>query len=662
MMRNSGSKTENTKRHAYFKKLRDTHIYRFFQRIKKYLMKNPTQKKLKYIYIIGSFGLLITLAVIPPIGFYLGIYKEERAVFTKYHQYELAQSITQRTQKVKENYKDVTLSDSNLSKIKQTLFTSPASPKDSPDLPDIYSPGFRINLSSNIQEKSEPDRQFLITLLRDVALLNSTDKLSIITRMFSSSKIDQNIYLRILKEKFKPKTNWFIKHEERSTDSSEHDKKKQKKSIVMLEKNFQQPLYLGDMDNGPKNPVLDLMDITITTPFSSSKVDYVLLFFCILILLPITYWVIKAFMKIIFIFNIIPPVSTDGRRLIPMADIERQIRIRLLDEKPVESEIQHVIAPHRFRETDSIKTILNQCKTTGKKEIVIDQFDIDLDDAAIALKKLEFLEGLETIKDKRVIIRTAIDPMFLLTSRSQDRRLREPDMQDDLLARWAAVLQNYSKLRGVASKDEYQRLRDDFMKKELNKICPEKVKQCLANEGWPNRQLQNYAIKLAKQKELKKYSIEDIVDQFRDIADALYRRIWLSCSTDEKILLFRLAEQGFVNWRMENALRSLIRRRIVIMAPNFRLMNESFRQFVLQAEHPQIFQEWEQAAGISVWSIVKTPLILLAVALVAFFFITQRETFSQSLQILSAVAAGIPIIFKVIGALTQSRKIPEDLD
>ena len=627
------------------------------------------KRKLKTTYIIGSFSLLISLAVIPPIGFYLGVYKEEKAVFIKYFQYELAQSIKQRTQRLKENYKDVTLSNSNLDKIKHTLFTSSASSKDSQDLPDIYSPGFIINLGSSIPEAPEPDSQYLITLLRDVPLLHSSDKLSIITRMFSNSEIDQEKDkksdtkndMKVVSEdkqvKFKPETRWFVEKITRQVDQNKTDKKKPKKNIVMLEKNFQQPLYLGDIDNGPKNPVLGLMDITISTPFSSVKINYPWLILGIPILIMIICWVIKAFMKIIFITNLVPPVSTDGKILASMKIINKQIQIRLLDEEQEDTEIQEKITPQQIRVANSIKSILNRCKTTQKKEIVLDRFDIDLDDTSIALKKLELLEGLETIEDKQVIIRTAIDPLFLLTSRSHEKRLREPGSQDDLLPRWAAVLQSYSKLRRLSEENEYQKLRDDFIKNKLNGVGPEQVKKCLADEGWPNRRLQEYAKKLAGQEELKTYSVDDIVDQFRDIADAHYRKIWLSCSTDEKILLFRLAEQGFVNWRMEHALRSLIRRRIVVMSPNFRLMNESFRQFVLQAEHPQTFQEWEHAAGISVWGTVKTPLILLAFALVAFFFITQREAFSQSLQILSAVAAGIPIIFKVIGALTQSRKI-----
>ena len=94
------------------------------------------------------------------------------------------------------------------------------------------------------------------------------------------------------------------------------------------------------------------------------------------------------------------------------------------------------------------------------------------------------------------------------------------------------------------------------------------------------------------------------------------------------------------------------------MAPNFRLMNESFRQFVLNAEHLQSFQKWEVAAGISIWGRIRTPLIMVGIAMGAFFFITQREISGQSLRILSAVAAGLPIILKAIGLLTQGKKIP----
>ena len=101
-----------------------------------------------------------------------------------------------------------------------------------------------------------------------------------------------------------------------------------------------------------------------------------------------------------------------------------------------------------------------------------------------------------------------------------------------------------------------------------------------------------------------------------------------------------------------------MRRRIVFMAPNFRLMNDSFRQFILMAEDPQTVQEWEESAGIGLWARIKIPLILLGITLFAFYFITQREAFSQSLRIFSALAAGLPIIFTALGSLIQGRRIP----
>ncbi len=665
MLRNSGRKSISKSRHIY-------------------------PKKLKIIYTTGALGLLLSLAVLPPVGIYLGIYKEEAAVFIKYHQYEIAQSIRKKAQMLKEKYKGVELSDTNREKMKRILFHDPAPPReDGKDFPEMYTKGFDTILARNIPEALPWKlRQRLIAFLSDIPMLHNSDKMAVITRMFSDlgtdpeenkpgegketekdkeaqkdKEVEKN---RGIQKKEEPETDWFIEYMEAPKNPKKPDEHRLKKYIVMLEKNFLQSVYLGLPDNGLKGDVQGPMDIQITTvSYEKPHISTIWLTLCVLIVFLILYLLIKAFMKMIFVIDIIPPVSIDGKVLVDDKDIKNQIQIRLQDDEPVEAEGRLIIAPNDIRESVSLKPLLEQCRTSAVKEIILDRFDTDLDEAPVALKKLILLEGLAPLEDKRVIIRTAIDPLFLLTSRSNEQKFNETDKNDLLLTRWAVALQDYSKLRSLSEENGYYRLRNDFMDNELSKIypyefMPEKVRQCLADEGWPNRRLKEYAKKLAGQQMLEKYSVEDIVDQFRDLADAHYRKIWLSCSTDEKIILFRLAQQGFVNWRMKNALRSLIKRRIVVMAPNFRLMNESFRQFVLMAENPQSFQKWEEAEGISVWGTIKTPLILMGIALCSFFFITQREAFGQSLRILSAVAAGVPIIFKAFEALTQSRKIPPE--
>ena len=77
------------------------------------------------------------------------------------------------------------------------------------------------------------------------------------------------------------------------------------------------------------------------------------------------------------------------------------------------------------------------------------------------------------------------------------------------------------------------------------RLVPKNAKQSLVDEGWPNRLLKQYAKKLTELNEIKYYAVDNIVDKFKDLADAHYRKLWLSCSTDEKILLYRLAVAGF---------------------------------------------------------------------------------------------------------------------
>jgi uncharacterized membrane protein HdeD (DUF308 family) len=83
-------------------------------------------------------------------------------------------------------------------------------------------------------------------------------------------------------------------------------------------------------------------------------------------------------------------------------------------------------------------------------------------------------------------------------------------------------------------------------------------------------------------------------------------------------------------------------------------MNESFRLFILHAERPETFVEWERHGGPSLWSKMRGPALVALGILAAFFFATQREALSQSLGLLAAVAALAPGVISILSNISRS--------
>ena len=186
------------------------------------------------------------------------------------------------------------------------------------------------------------------------------------------------------------------------------------------------------------------------------------------------------------------------------------------------------------------------------------------------------------------------------------------------------------------------------------KECPEDLQQALLDEGTPNSRLQEQALRLAADPGIAGFAPDEVVESMLDLAQAHYRRIWVSCSTEEKILLYRIAKEGFVNRRVEEILRPLQRRGLVFTDPNCRIMNESFRRFILTAERPEAMLEWEQRGGESAWARMRAPIMIGLILVAAFFFATQREAFDNSLGFFAALTAGAPALIKILGMTTRS--------
>ena len=76
------------------------------------------------------------------------------------------------------------------------------------------------------------------------------------------------------------------------------------------------------------------------------------------------------------------------------------------------------------------------------------------------------------------------------------------------------------------------------------------------------------------------------IDYLRGTLIEHYQHLWVASSRAERVILDNLARGRVVNISAALALRSLIRRGLVVLDPEPRLINASFAAFVRQAERP----------------------------------------------------------------------------
>src|SRR5262249_49137725 len=75
----------------------------------------------------------------------------------------------------------------------------------------------------------------------------------------------------------------------------------------------------------------------------------------------------------------------------------------------------------------------------------------------------------------------------------------------------------------------------------------------------------------------------DVRREFSLAAEPYYRALWQTRSLDEKVVLLHLAEEGVINPRSKPVAMQLVHAGLIVRDPNLRIMNETFRRFILRA-------------------------------------------------------------------------------
>jgi hypothetical protein len=287
----------------------------------------------------------------------------------------------------------------------------------------------------------------------------------------------------------------------------------------------------------------------------------------------------------------------------------------------------------------------------GHPVVVVDHFEFDMDNADTSFTKLKLLEQLLYVERKRVILVSAVDPMFYLATSSPEiitPNNGSHESPGQILDRWAAVLSMFEKAK-------FEDVKEGYFKRVLTgqgDPGQEQMAEIIKNECNHTAQLRKIGLDMLKaHRHQEPVSKAELVEELLDRADSYYRVLGSTCTKDERLVLFQLARDGWANPKNERAIQQLQRRRLIHRGSGYRIMNDSFCQFIRTAHCPEEAAQWEADEQHSTWSAVKLGLSTALLMFGAWLLFTQQDVFQMGIGYVAALGTASGAILNLTRSL-----------
>jgi len=309
---------------------------------------------------------------------------------------------------------------------------------------------------------------------------------------------------------------------------------------------------------------------------------------------------------------------------------------------------------------------LMKINSTESGATVVTDIDDDVEDLEITYSKLELLEELVNDPSRTIVVLSKNPPAIL----SDSVRRAQPDSAPDK-ARWTQMLKAFVVLdwrdapvvSPVAISVAPSRV--SGWRRWIPRIRPagsdsalRTHEALLSREGQPDRFLRRICDDIRESDAFKSGFLtrEQILDEIEERASGYYRRVWESCSDDEKVVLGHVALVGLANAASRRVVRRLLVRRLLTKDPDLRLMNRTFRLFVLSPANRAAVVRLEGMAEPSTWDRLRLPLVILASAAGVFLYTTQRDVFTSTVAMVGGVTTAVPAIVRALSLIAQRQQ------
>jgi hypothetical protein len=333
-----------------------------------------------------------------------------------------------------------------------------------------------------------------------------------------------------------------------------------------------------------------------------------------------------------------------------------------------------------------------------KATVVVIGLDVALKDPAHRASALAALESLHETGSGRLIIMTDLSPLDRILQAyerevgeimrpgeagtaaiSRTEQLRWSRLFEDFTTYplavhakflWSDHEQKEAERSPMVAKLDPDRQAGVFELMRETQYLPEKVIQSLIggkwkSAGWNNLRPHGYPISPSDYDDLygdhmlewactvRPATKEAAIDYLRGLLIEHYQHVWAASSRAERVILDSLARGRVINIKAALAIRSLIRRGLVMLNPNPRLVNKSFAAFVRQAEKPEALVAWRDEQPKGAWDRIARPLAYVvpaAIIALAALAVLAGESFATVLPI---VLGAVPAL---LSTLTPGRK------
>jgi hypothetical protein len=149
---------------------------------------------------------------------------------------------------------------------------------------------------------------------------------------------------------------------------------------------------------------------------------------------------------------------------------------------------------------------------------------------------------------------------------------------------------------------------------------------------------------------------EDALGEFGSAAASYYEALWGTCTADERLALRQLAEEGLVNPQNQAVVRNLMRAGLVVRDPVVRIMNKTFRRFLLQAASADQVRAWERKDVPVPWGSIEAAMITVVVGLAGLLIVTQERVLGAWIGFVPTLMPTAQKLWKVFVAVRPPTK------
>ena len=356
------------------------------------------------------------------------------------------------------------------------------------------------------------------------------------------------------------------------------------------------------------------------------------------------------------LFLIALPHSPDIKETIKKENNDYKCYFAEFDLNVMATALEPAAFKNKLKET--IEELYNRIKPTqsAAKFLIVHHFDFDPFSKSSLELKIYLLNYLANSPDLKIILQSSISPWRWEEQLKEEELKAEQGAGDatyrlmlqELLRQLTTYLKTYQPLQPeeyeADSGIDFGHVRKVSSEKELTAVIET---ECAA-ATYLETQFKGIMVGFleANHKEMN-FNKSDIIMRLQRLAQLYYRGLWHACTEEEKYFLFDMAQDGLVNSKNVHVLSSLLGKGLLVTDQGglLRIMNQSFRYFILTVVSRADALRFEKnSAQGSRWGLYKTPLVLILIGAVLFFFFTQKASWANIIAILTAISSVAAIL------------------